>query len=484
MPGGTTIERFLLFYAGISFLAIFYWLISFIYSKKRNYLILIAATAGAVIYYLNRFGVILQYPKADLVFLAFVTLTFYLLAAELNRFKKNLSSFTFYVFVITTVFSFIFQVLSPIFMSWQTAVTVSLLLSVTGVIGVSSLFAYLWLAKRQPTARFAFFSFLPFMIGFMIFALSEIKILPSESNILGPVGGIIFMLLLFYGMVTYLIALRKKREREHLEMEELIRRQNILLKQKVEERTRELEIERKRSEELLIHASHKQMAELELQSLRAQLNPHFMFNSLNAIQEMILKEDFENSHTYLSRFGRLLRMLLENSENPLTSLKKEIDFLELYLSLEKLRLADLQFSITSDPCIIKEETLIPTMILQPYVENALWHGLSHKTGSRKLELNIQKEIGAVIYNVKDNGVGRKKSAELKSLYHKKHKSKGMELLAKRFKLLSDEFGSEIKSEVRDVMNNGEVGGTIVSIIVPDSISHNTKNELYDTYNYY
>ena len=346
------------------------------------------------------------------------------------------------------------------------------------------LFGYLWLWKRQPTARFAFLVFLPAMISFIISCLSKIKILPLELEISGPVGMTIFLLLIFYGMVTYVIALRKKREKEHLEKEELIKQQNILLKQKVEERTRELEIERKRSEELLIHASQKQMAELELQSLRARLNPHFMFNSLNAIQELILKEDFENSHTYLAKFARLLRMLLENSEKPFTSLQKEIDFVELYLSIEKLRLPDLQYSITIDPFIDKDETLIPTMILQPYIENAVWHGLSHKAGNRKLGLIIKKQNGVVVYNVKDNGVGRKRSAELKSLYRKKHESKGMELLTKRFKLLSDEFGSDIRTEVNDVMNNDEVGGTEVAIMVPESITYHIKSELYDTHNYH
>jgi LytS/YehU family sensor histidine kinase len=308
------------------------------------------------------------------------------------------------------------------------------------------------------------------MICFIIFAFSELKILPAELKILGPVGGMMFMLLLFYGMVTYVIALRKKREKEHVEKEELIKQQNILLKQKVEERTRELELERKRSEELLIQASQKQMAELELQSLRAQLNPHFMFNCLTAIQELILKEDFENSQTYLARFAKLLRMLVENTETPFTPLQKEIDLLELYLSLEKLRLPDLRFSITADPSINKDKTLIPNMILQPYIENALWHGLSPKTGDKKLEVNIQKQNGNVIYNVKDNGVGRKRSSELKSLYRRGHKSKGVELLTKRFKLLSEEYGSDITTEVIDVMNNGKAGGTEVAIIVPDSFS--------------
>ena len=354
MPDGITIHGFLLFYAGIAFLATFYWLIIFIYSKRRNYLVLIATTAGQLFFFLNAFGVILQSRKADLILLAFVTLASYVLASELNGFRKNLSASMFKLFVLITVSTAIFQVLSPIFFPWQNVMDISLLVSSLGTVIVSSLFVYLWLVRRQATARFSFFAYLPNMTGFVIFAFSQIKILPSELQISGPIGATIFLLLLFYGMVTYVIALRKKRQREHLEKEELIQQQNILLEQKVQERTRELEIERKRSEELLIQASQKQMAELELQSLRAQLNPHFMFNALNAIQELILKEDFENSHTYLARFAKLLRMLLENSEKPFTSLQKEIDFLELYLSLEKLRLPDLQSAITTDPSIKKE----------------------------------------------------------------------------------------------------------------------------------
>lgn len=222
--------------------------------------------------------------------------------------------------------------------------------------------------------------------------------------------------------------------------------------------------------QLMNVAYAKDKAELELQSLRAQLNPHFMFNSLNAIQELILKEDFDNSHTYLARFAKLLRMLLENAEKPFVPLNSEIDFLELYLSLEKLRIPDLQFSIKVDPAINTGDTLLPNMVLQPYIENALWHGLSQKIGEKNVELIIDKQNGAVIYSVKDNGIGRRKAAEFKSLYRKEHKSKGMELLTKRFKLLHEEFGSEIKTQVNDVMNNGEAGGTLVSIYVPNSIS--------------
>jgi tetratricopeptide (TPR) repeat protein len=220
-------------------------------------------------------------------------------------------------------------------------------------------------------------------------------------------------------------------------------------------------------------AAHK-MAELELQSLRAQLNPHFMFNSLNAIQELILREDNENSHLYLSRFSELLRMLLDNANQPFVSLRKEISLLELYLSLENLRIPDLNYSIEIDPSIDNNKTAIPNMMLQPYIENAIWHGLSHKKGERKLVIRISKKENNIVCQVEDNGVGRKMSAELKSLYRKEHRSKGMELLSKRFNLLSKEYGSDIQAKVEDLDDNGTALGTRVAITIPYSLTEQLK----------
>ena len=222
------------------------------------------------------------------------------------------------------------------------------------------------------------------------------------------------------------------------------------------------------------NTAHK-MAELELQSLRTQLNPHFMFNSLNSIQELILLEENEKSQAYLARFGKLLRMLLENAESPFISLRKEIDFLRLYLGLENLRVPDLQYSISTDPTLNTEETLIPNMILQPYIENAIWHGLSHKETDKQLQIRIYRENGTVNYEIEDNGVGRTKAAELKSLFRKKHKSKGMELLTKRFKLLNEEYGSDIKTTVTDVIKNNEVAGTLVRVTVPVKLTEHLQN---------
>ncbi|MEO6131906.1 MAG: histidine kinase [Saprospiraceae bacterium] len=210
-------------------------------------------------------------------------------------------------------------------------------------------------------------------------------------------------------------------------------------------------------------------------SLRAQLNPHFMFNSLNAIQELILKEDNDRSHTYLARFAKLLRMLLENANNPFVPLARELEFLELYLSLEKLRIPDLKYTIEVAPTINTENVKIPNMILQPYIENAIWHGLSLKQdGNRNIQIRVLPTTIGVKYEIEDNGVGREKAAALKSAYRKGHTSKGMELLTKRFRLLNEEYKSDIHTQITDLMQNGAATGTMVSIDVPSILAKEIK----------
>jgi LytS/YehU family sensor histidine kinase len=216
--------------------------------------------------------------------------------------------------------------------------------------------------------------------------------------------------------------------------------------------------------------SIRRMAELELQSLRSQLNPHFMFNSLNSIQELILMEKNEMSHSYLARFSKLLRILLENAEKTFVPLQKELEFLQLYLGLESLRVPDLQYKLKVAPDVNTRSTLIPNMILQPYIENAIWHGLSHKSTDKKLEVRVSMDKGSVKYEIEDNGIGRKKAAQLKSFFRSEHKSVGMELLNKRFKLLNKEYSSDIRVNIADVISEGETAGTLVTIEVPVNIS--------------
>lgn len=228
----------------------------------------------------------------------------------------------------------------------------------------------------------------------------------------------------------------------------------------------------------------QKMTNLELQSLRAQLNPHFMFNSLNAIQELILKEDNDNSHLYLSRFSDLLRMLLDHANQPFIPLRKELVFLELYLSLEKLRIPNLEYSFCIEENVDPENVMIPNMMLQPYIENAIWHGLSNKKNNRALHVRIRHVSNTIIFEIEDNGVGRKKAKELKELYGKNHKSKGMELLSKRFSLLSKQYGTTIEIKITDlIVNNDEPAGTLVKLTMPYSLTEKETELIYDQ-NYY
>lgn len=259
------------------------------------------------------------------------------------------------------------------------------------------------------------------------------------------ITGAIFLVVV---AVIYLLFLRMKG----------LKYRNQLLNQKTQERLKEIAFEKK-------------LREANISAIRAQLNPHFMFNSLNAIQELILKNENEKSQSYLERFAQLLRMILENADQPFIPLCKEIEFSKLYLSLEKLRIPDLEYSFDVDPGIDPKKIQVPNMMLQPYIENALWHGLQNKTGDKKLEVTVTKGINRVNYQVKDNGIGRKKASELRSVYHKEHNPKGMELLNKRFNLLSREFGEDITSHVADISENGQSKGTAVTISVPEFLSN-------------
>src|SRR5262249_9706813 len=151
-----------------------------------------------------------------------------------------------------------------------------------------------------------------------------------------------------------------------------------------------------------------------------QMNPHFIFNSLNSIQNFILDRDVEGANAYLTNFASLIRQTLENSMNSLITVASEIQYIETYLRLEKLRFRDkFDYRIQVDDAIDQNNTLLPGMLLQPYIENSIRHGIQHRKDNQGLVLiTISKTTGnLVLYTIKDNGVGRKKAGELKSSRH-------------------------------------------------------------------
>ena len=210
----------------------------------------------------------------------------------------------------------------------------------------------------------------------------------------------------------------------------------------------------------------QQVTIAEQKALRAQMNPHFLFNSLNSIQDFVLRRDDKNANFYLTNFSTLMRKILESSKNNTISLSEEIDTLKIYLELEKLRFEGLfDFSFQIDNSINIEEVFIPTMLLQTYVENAIWHGLIPKNAAGLLELNFKK-IGNenLMVSIKDNGIGRNKSAEInKSRKH--HRSMGMKNSNDRIQLINKLNKSNISIEVMDLYDdNKEAIGTRVVLI--------------------
>jgi ligand-binding sensor domain-containing protein/putative methionine-R-sulfoxide reductase with GAF domain len=222
-----------------------------------------------------------------------------------------------------------------------------------------------------------------------------------------------------------------------------------------------------RHNEIKVLEISKMLAESQLMALRAQMNPHFVFNCLNSIQECIVTEKYGEASKYLNKFSKLFRMVLNNSGKNLVSVTEEKDVLVLYLDLEQMRFEkSFTYEMKVDEELETEEVLIPSMLLQPYVENALWHGLMHKDGDRHLEIDI-KRVNEDVFRctIEDNGIGRKRSFELKAEQSKakRHESRGLKISSDRIDILQKQ-GYHATLEMKDKYDeNGNATGTVVVI---------------------
>ncbi len=197
------------------------------------------------------------------------------------------------------------------------------------------------------------------------------------------------------------------------------------------------EEEKERAQAILMDTQQK-MAEIEMQALRAQMNPHFIFNCLNSINRYIVKSDQATASLYLTRFAKLIRLILDNSNNKNVILANELEALRLYIEMEALRFdKKFTYSITVDESVNADSVEVPPLIIQPYVENAIWHGLLHKETEGHLSISISKISENMIECViEDNGVGRERARELRSKSAITRKSLGMKLTESRLSLLN------------------------------------------------
>jgi len=208
---------------------------------------------------------------------------------------------------------------------------------------------------------------------------------------------------------------------------------------------------------------NKKIAELELNALQSQMNPHFIFNSLNAIQHFVMSQDVVAANQQLSKFGKLMRMYLESSKNKFISLNKEIELIKLYVGMEQLCYEDkFDFELKIDPVVFREDFEIPTMLIQPFVENAINHGLLPQKEKGLLSIIFSFDSGILFCRIHDDGIGRKKAMKIRQEKHRDHKSRGMEITNDRVQVLNYIEESNIDINITDI-DKADQTGTIVTI---------------------
>jgi|GEM_PF-1869968 len=210
----------------------------------------------------------------------------------------------------------------------------------------------------------------------------------------------------------------------------------------------------------------KKVAEYEMKALHAQMNPHFIFNALNSIREMILQDDNQNASRYLTRFARLIRLTLEHSKQTFITLHQHIEYLESYLEMELLRFADFTYHIEISPGIERNDIRIAPMLIQPLVENAIWHGLRPKQGEKHLDIRFYSSCDQLVCEIEDNGIGILQSRKAKEKAPTTYPSTGIANIRQRLAVLNEKYKIKCTLTIQDKGDNPLQGGTLVILIVP------------------
>jgi LytS/YehU family sensor histidine kinase len=212
-------------------------------------------------------------------------------------------------------------------------------------------------------------------------------------------------------------------------------------------------------------ALEQELQGVQQNALRQQMNPHFIFNALSSIQYFILNGDQESSNDYITKFSRLMRAILENAQSDMIPLGDEMAMIKLYLELEAMRFrAGFHYDLVGPQDDGDLPLTLPAFLLQPYVENAIWHGLAPKEGRGHLRVEVGTDANRILCRIEDDGVGRKKAGEIKAQKYPNRRSLGTSIMDKRLNLLNQLYGRRIQVRYTDLFGNGgEPAGTRVEI---------------------
>ncbi len=204
---------------------------------------------------------------------------------------------------------------------------------------------------------------------------------------------------------------------------------------------------------------------LLLKSLRTQMNPHFIFNALNSVNSFIAQNDEKAANKYLAEFSRLMRKVLDHSQKDFIPFEEEIELNELYLRLEHLRFRD-QFEFTFENNAHAPDLEVPPMLIQPFIENAVWHGLRYKEGKGHLAVRVEQDEHHITVTIEDDGIGRERSKAIKTESQRRQKSAGLDNVARRIGLINELYGKNYEIAVSDADGAAGDVGTVVRVRVP------------------
>ncbi len=221
----------------------------------------------------------------------------------------------------------------------------------------------------------------------------------------------------------------------------------------------------RKKEQALKAEFEQQIAAIEMKALRAQMNPHFLFNSLNSINYYVLKGESARASSYLENFAKLIRLILQNSKEKLIPLEQELEALQLYIQMEQLRFEDkFDFYFTIEDDLDTSFFSIPPLIIQPYVENAIWHGLFNKTTKGRLDIKVWLEEQTIFIQIKDDGIGRVAARKIAASKSKTKESLGLKLTQARMDLSKTLNAIQIAAETKNLLHeDGSAAGTEVII---------------------
>ncbi|MFY0697582.1 MAG: histidine kinase [Balneola sp.] len=213
---------------------------------------------------------------------------------------------------------------------------------------------------------------------------------------------------------------------------------------------------------------NKEMEKVKMRALQTQMNPHFIFNSLNSIRSYMIKNETKHASGYLAKFSRLIRQILEYSTEEFITLKEELQVLNLYVQIEQLRFRDeFGFIIEVDESLNEEELIVPPLIVQPFLENAIWHGLMQKQGEKKIELSVKDKGSTIKIILRDNGIGREEASRSSSGIKKETRSMAIDLTTQRIELLEEKGVDGDKVKIIDLYDDSRAPtGTEVRLELP------------------